>query len=674
MAEWSDKPFDATDTECATTLRLLAIDEIQKANSGHPGLPLGAADIAHAVLSRFVRANPANPTWANRDRFVLSGGHGSSLLYAYLLAAGYDYRVEDLERFRCVGSKCPGHPEYNPRLGVEVTTGPLGQGFAAAVGMALAERILNAHFGADIIDHRVWVLCGDGDMEEGVSHEAASFAGHFGLENLVVLYDDNGISIDGPVSCTMSDDTAQRFAAYGWDVRRCDDGNDQVAVAAAVRAALEVRGRPHLVVCKTVIGLKSDWAGTAKVHGTPLGAEQVARVKAAYGRDPQLFFHVPDCVKARYAECAARGAAAEKAWNERVAALAASKPEQHALLVNCLVPGKGVLPAGWERSGVPAFAQDAPAAATRQWSHKVIEAFMQAIPAPLVVGGSADLTPSNLTRAASSVDVARGSFRGNYVHYGIREHAMGQIMNGLATYGIRPYGATFLAFSDYMRPAIRAAALMALPVIFEFTHDSIGHGEDGPTHQPVEHLLSLRAIPNTVVLRPCDGNEMAAAWKVALDRTQGPTVLALSRQGVPSCVASAQALAGVPRGAYVVADAPNPDVVLCATGSEVSLALQAHKLLADDGVRARVVSMPSFELFDAQPAEYRDSVLLPGVPRVGIEAGRTIYTWEHYRVDAAMGVDTFGESGPAKAVYEHFGLTAPAVAAKAKQVIASKKP
>lgn len=661
--------FDATDVECATTLRLLAVDEIQKANSGHPGLPLGAADIAHVVLNRYVRANPADPTWANRDRFVLSGGHGSSLLYAYLLVAGYDYTVADLQAFRQVGSKCPGHPEYNPKLGVEVTTGPLGQGFAASVGMALAERVLQAHFGAEIFDHRVWVMCGDGDLEEGVSHEAASFAGAFGLENLVLLYDDNGISIDGPISGTMADDTVKRFEAYGWDVHCCD-GNDQAAVDAAIAAALKVPGKPHLIDCKTKIGLKSDWEGTAKVHGTPLGAEQVARVKTAYNRDPALFFHVPECVKARYAERAARGAKEEAAWKERVAALRTANPALYAVFEAL---EQGVLPAGWAEKGIPAFAADAPAAATRQWSHKVIDAFMGAVPAPLIVGGSADLTPSNLTRASSCVDIARGSYKGNYVHYGIREHVMGQIMNGLATYHLRPYAGTFLAFSDYMRPAIRAAALMHLPVVFEFTHDSIGHGEDGPTHQPVEHLLSLRAIPNVVVLRPCDGNETAAAWKCALDRTAGPTVLAFSRQGVPSCIAADAAAAGVPRGAYVAATDDTVDVVLCATGSEVSLALQARALLAESGVHARVVSMPSFELFDAQPADYRDSVLLPGVPRIGIEAGRTIYTWDHYHVDAAMGVDRFGESGPAKAVFEYFGLTPAAVAAKAREVIAAKK-
>jgi len=663
--------FDSVDVECASTLRLLAVDEIQKANSGHPGLPLGGADIAHVVLNRFCRANPADPTWPNRDRFILSGGHGSSLLYAYLLVAGYDFTVEDLQKFRQVGSKCPGHPEYNPKLGIEITTGPLGQGLAASVGMALAERIMNAHFGSDIIDHRIWVMCGDGDIEEGVSHEAASFAGAHALDNLVVLYDDNGISIDGPISCTMIDDTVKRFEAYGWDVHCCD-GNDMASVDAAIVDALKVRGKPHLIDCKTKIGLKSDWEGTAKVHGSPLGAEQLARVKTAYNRDPTLFFHVPDCVKARYAERAARGAKEEEAWKERVAAFSKANPELYAVF-HALESRDAPLPVDWEKTGIPAFPADAPAAATRQWSQKVIEAFMKAIPSPLVVGGSADLTPSNLTRASSCVDVSRDNFKGNYIHYGIREHVMGQILNGLATYNIRPYAGTFLAFSDYMRPAIRAAALMGLPSIFEFTHDSIGHGEDGPTHQPVEHLLALRAIPNVVVVRPCDGNETAAAWKLALERRQGPTILAFSRQGTPSCVSSEAALAGLPHGAYVVETDDIVDVVLCASGTEVALALQARKLLAEGGVHARVVSMPCFEIFDAQTQEYRDSVLLPGVPRVGIEAARTIYTWDHYHVDAAMGVDRFGESGPAKAVYEFFGLTAANIAAKAKEVIAAKK-
>jgi len=663
--------FDSVDVECASTLRLLAVDEIQKANSGHPGLPLGGPRIIHNVLNRFCRANPADPLWMNRDRFVLSGGHGSSLLYAYLLVAGYDFTVDDLKTFRQVGSKCPGHPEYNPKLGIEITTGPLGQGLAASIGMALAERIMNAHFGPEIINHRIWVMCGDGDIEEGVSHEAASLAGALGLENLVVLYDDNGISIDGPVSITMTDDTMKRFEAYGWDVRTCN-GNDMAAVDEAIVEALKVPGKPHFIDCKTKIGLKSDWEGTAKVHGSPLGAEQLARVKTAYGSDPTLFFNVPEAVKARYAERAARGAKEEEAWKERVAAFSKEKPELYAVF-KVLETRDAPLPAGWEKEGIPAFAADAPAAATRQWSQKVIEAFTKAIPSPLVVGGSADLTPSNLTRGSSCVDVARGMFKGNYIHYGIREHVMGQILNGLATYNIRPYAGTFLAFSDYMRPAIRAAALMGLPSIFEFTHDSIGHGEDGPTHHPVEHLLALRAIPNVNVIRPCDGNEVAAAWKYALERRNGPTILAFSRQGTPSCVSSEKAQAGLPHGAYVVETDDAVDVVLCASGTEVALAIQARKILAEEGVHARVVSMPCFEIFDAQPKEYRDSVLLPGVARVGIEAGRTIYTWDHYHVDAAMGVDRFGESGPAKAVYEFFGLTAAKIAAKAKEVIAEKK-
>jgi len=657
--------FDATDVECATTLRLLAADAIQAANSGHPGLPFGAADIAHVILSRYVKSDPSCPTWADRDRFVLSGGHGSSLLYAYLACAGYDYTPDDLRLFRKIGSKCPGHPEYNPAMGIEVTTGPLGQGFACSVGMALAEKVLEGHFGSEVFNHRIWTLCGDGDLMEGVSHEAASFAGHFKLDNLVVLYDDNGISIDGPITCTCTDDAVARFAALGWDVRSCD-GNDMASVDKAVAAALEVKGKPHFIACKTKIGLKTDWEGTAKVHGTPLGVDQLARVKTAYGRDPKLEFYIPDCVRERYAESAKRGKETRAAWEKRVETFKASKTPKVAVYESL---EKRELPCGWDAEGIPKFAMDGESKATRQWSQKVIEAFMSKIPAPLVIGGSADLTGSNLTRASTCTDITDTERAGNYVHYGIREHVMGQIMNGLATYGIRPYGATFLAFSDYMRPAIRAAALMHLPVIFQFTHDSIGHGEDGPTHQPVEHLLSLRAIPNVVVLRPADANETAAAWKIALERRDGPTILAFSRQAVVQAVSAETAMEGVKVGGYVVPEDPaEPKVAILATGSEVGLACAARKILADEGVAARVVSLPSFELFDAQPEEYRKKVMPEGLPRLGLEAGRTIFTWEHYRVDAAMGVDTFGESGPHKAVYQHFGLTAEKVAAKAKEI------
>lgn len=654
--------FDSVDTECATTIRLLAVDMIQKANSGHPGLPLGAADMAHVIFSRHLRFAPKNGTWLNRDRFVLSAGHGSSMLYALLHLCGYEkFTIEDLEKFRVAFSNTPGHPEYEPARGVEVTTGPLGQGFANGVGMALAESVLRAHFGEEIINHKIWVLASDGDLMEGVSHEAGSFAGNLGLDHLYVLYDDNGISIDGPLTCTMTDDPVKRFEALGWDVHRCENGNDMEAVEVCIQAASAVAGKPHLIACRTVIGLKSPAAGTAKAHGSPLGPEGVKATKVAYGRDPELSFYVPEEVRARYAALAEKHGAEERKWTEEVLPKYCAEHPEKGRVLRMLLEHK--LPEGWDAE-LPKTPNDgsAPALATRNYSNKIIEAFYKTIPAPLVVGGSADLTPSNLTRATTAVDVARDCMAGNYVHYGIREHAMGSIMNALATYGIRPYGATFLVFSDYMRPAIRVAALMGLPVIFEYTHDSIGHGEDGPTHQPVEHLVSLRAIPNVVVIRPADGNEAAGAWRYALERTAGPTVLVFSKQGVPT-VTPADNGAGVFKGGYVIADAEGDaaaaaDVLLLATGSEVALALAARKtLLEEHGVRARVVSLPSFEIFDAQPKEYRDSVLTPGVPRVGIEAGNTTYTWGHYACEEAVGLNVFGASGNCKVLFEHFGIT-----------------
>jgi transketolase len=534
--------------------------------------------------------------------------------------------------------------------------------------MAIAERIVGLHF-PGVVDHRVWVLASDGDLMEGVSHEAASLAGHLGLERLVVLYDDNGISIDGPTDVTMSDDALGRFAAYGWDVRRCD-GNSMEAVDEAIRGALAVHGRPHLIACRTTIGLRSPWAGTAKVHGSPLGADGLAKTKAAYGRAPDLFFHVPDAVRARYAEAAQRGAAEEKLWREAFDKFAQEKPADAAVLKLVMA---GELPAGWQAAAATSFAAGTAPMATRQASHKTIEALYRALPSPLLVGGSADLTPSNLTRAGTAVDVARGKLGGNYLHYGIREHAMGSLMNGIATYGLRPFGATFLVFSDYMRPAIRMAAMMHLPVIFAFTHDSIGHGEDGPTHQPVEHLLSLRAIPGVVLIRAADANEAAAAWRVALERRDGPTILVFTRQEVP--LVTPPGAPGLERGAYVLGEDPAgklPDVALLATGSEVAVAVEAQKLLAADGVRARVVSMPSFEIFASQPEEYRAAVIPAGVPRVGVEAARTLYTWSQFGCAEAVGLDHYGASGSHKILFETFGITPKAVAAAAKKCLAKK--
>eukprot|EP00727_Mastigamoeba_balamuthi_P010102 m51a1_g5714 putative transketolase (662) ;mRNA; f:1090362-1092612 len=660
-------PFDKTDVECTTTLRLLAIDTVQKANSGHPGMPLGAADMAHVIWSRFLRVNPASPEWFNRDRFVLSAGHGSALLYSLLHLAGYPLSIEDLKTFRQWGSKCPGHPEYDPEqgLGIETTTGPLGQGIANAIGLALAERLLAGKFnkpGFDVVDHDTYVISSDGDLMEGVSHEAASLAGHLGLEKLYVLYDDNGISIDGSLDIQLSDDALGRFASYGWDVQRCD-GNNLEAINAALTAARGVAGKPHLIACKTTIGLKSPLANSPKSHGSPLGAEGVAKTRVAFGHPAdEAPFTVAAEARQRYAQAvAARGAAAEAAWNELLAKYAAAHPAEAAVLRQVM---ENRLPEGWQ-SALPSYGPETKAMATRVASGKVLEAIFPAL--PTLVGGSADLTPSNNTRATSCVDVVRGKLVGNYIHYGVREHGMGSIMNGLVLHHLRAYGATFLVFTDYMRPPIRLAALMKIPTIFVFTHDSIGLGEDGPTHQPVEHMLVMRAIPNLHVIRPADANETAGAWRHALERRDGPTLFALSRQDLP--ILTPAGGAGVDRGLYTVVESQGaPRVVLIATGSELMFAVEAQKTLAAEGIAARVVSAPCFEAFDAQPQEYRDSVLPQGVPRIGVEAGLTA-TWQKFGCARAIGIDHFGASAPAKLLYEKFGITAKAIVEAAKSVL-----
>lgn len=646
-------------------MRLLSVDMVQKANNGHPGLPLGAADIAHVVFSRHLKFNPQDPTWANRDRFILSAGHGSALLYSTLFLHGYNYTVEDLQKFRCLHSKCPGHPEYNPALGIETTTGPLGQGIANAVGMAIAERVLANHINAadlaPLIDHRIWVLMGDGCMEEGVSHEAASLAGHLGLDHLFALYDDNSITIDGNTELAFSDETMSRFAAYGWDVRRCD-GNNMQSIDEAIRAATGVSGRPHLIVCKTTIGLKSPLAGTAKVHGSPLGPEGVAKTKLAYGRPADKFFVVPELAVTRCREAGARGAAADKAWNQLLNTYKEKAPKSVELLNYCMTK---TLPANWE-AALPSFNAGTAPMATRKASEKVISALVAALPSPLLLGGSADLTPSNLTKGATAVDIGRNHFKGNYIHYGVREHGMASAVNGLCTYGLHAFGSTFFVFTDYCRPSLRMAALMKLPSIFVMTHDSIGVGEDGPTHQPIEHLLVCRAIPNMHVIRPCDANETSAAWRLALERTNGPTILVLTRQELP--LLTPPGSQNVSKGAYILGEEPAeplPNIVLLATGSEVQCAVEAQKLLLADGIRARVVSMPCMELFDQQPQSYKDFILPQGVPRVGIEAGLSA-TWFRYGCAAAVGIDTFGASAPAKFVFEHFEINGKHLAEVAK--------
>jgi transketolase len=657
--------YSEKDRLAATTLRMLAIDAVQAANSGHPGLPLGAADIAIVLWTRFMKYDPSDPTWPDRDRFVLSAGHGSALLYSLLHLAGFPMPLEEVKQFRQWGSLTPGHPEYDVEIGIETTTGPLGQGFANAVGMALAERILATKFnqpGYDLVDHFTYVLASDGDLMEGVSHEAASFAGHLGLGRLIVLYDDNHISIDGPTDLTYSDDVPGRFAAYGWHVQNID-GHDMDAIGGAIQEAREETQRPSLIACRTHIGFGSPRQDTAKVHGSPLGEEDLKKTKEQFGWDPEARFFIPEEVREYFRGNQQSGSEFHNKWRNLVDGYKAAHPDM-AKEWNRFVNGQ--LTPSWEKY-LPDFPADKPLA-TRSASGKVLDAIAPHL--PTLIGGSADLTPSNNTRTGGAVDIAPGKFGGSYIHYGVREHGMGSIMTGLTLHGLRPYGGTFLIFSDYMRPTIRLAAMMGLPVIYVFTHDSIGLGEDGPTHQPVEHLTSLRAIPNLVVLRPADGNETAAAWKVALNRTEGPTALVLTRQGLPQYSLAEN---GLDKGAYILQESSgkNPDIILIGTGSEVSIAVEAASLLSDAGINARVVSMPSWELFDAQPKEYREAILLPGVPSLAVEAGVTL-AWGRYlgtESDRVLGIDRYGASAPYKTIYEQYGLTADRLTIEVKNLL-----
>ena len=647
----------------ANTLRTLAMDGVQKANSGHPGMPMGMADVATVLFTRFLRFSPKNPSWLDRDRFVLSAGHGSMLLYGLLHVSGYELPLDELKAFRQWGSLTPGHPEHGLTAGVEMTTGPLGQGVSTAVGLALAERMLAARFNRpenEIVDHFTYVIASDGDLMEGVSHEACALAGHLGLSKLVVLYDDNHISIDGPTSLSFSEDVPARFAAYGWHVQRVD-GHDPDAVEAAIAAAKAEVLKPSLVACRTHIGFGSpNRQDTSKAHGEPLGPDEVKLTKEKLGWPADAQFLVPDEVRAFFGEAASRGAAEEGMWNARLSAYRAEHPSLATQLDLFL---SGSLPEGWEAK-LPAFAADKPLA-TRQASGAVLDALVPAI--PTLAGGSADLTPSNNTRAKTAVDVKAGDFAGSYIRFGIREHGMGAILNGLALHGFRPFGGTFLVFSDYMKGAIRLAALMEQPVVYVFTHDSIGLGEDGPTHQPVEQLAALRATPHLVVYRPADANETAAGWRVALGRDHGPTALVLTRQALPILPPTDAAL----RGGYVVSDAEKFKAILIGSGSELHLALAAQKLLAAEGIPVRVVSMPSLELFLAQDEAWRDSVLpLSCRARVAVEAAATLSWTGIVGLDGTVvGLDRFGASAPFQTVYEKLGLTAEAVAAAARKLV-----
>ncbi len=659
------KAYTELDKLVATTIRMLAIDGVQQANSGHPGLPLGAADIATVLWGHFLKHNPAQPTWFNRDRFILSAGHGSMLLYSLLHLFGYPLSLDELKRFRQWGSATPGHPEYEPKHGIEMTTGPLGQGISTAVGIALAERMLAARFNQPdlpIIDHYTYVLASDGDLMEGVSHEAASLAGHWGLGKLIVLYDDNHITIDGSTELSFSDDVLMRFKAYGWHVQRAN-GHNFESIDKAIRAAQAETAKPSIIACRTHIGYKSPKQDNSEVHGSPLGEEGVNLTKKAFRWPLEPKFYIPSEKLAPYfAEVKERGKAAQKEWETLFDVYRQKYPQLAAELEYFM---QGTLPKGWE-ANVPVFPMDKPLA-TRVASGKVLDAI--ALKIPTVAGGSADLTPSNNTKPKDAKAIKKEDFSGSYIHFGIREHGMGTIMNGLALHGFRPYGGTFLVFSDYMRPAVRLAALMGLPVVYVYTHDSIGLGEDGPTHQPVEHAMALRTIPNLVVIRPADANETAAAWKIALNRKEGPTALLLTRQAVPMVSSDGK---GVEKGAYILADTQKGkvDVLLVASGSEVSLALAAREQLAQEGIQARVVSMPSFELFDEQPLEYQEKVLPKNIPAVSIEAGVTL-GWDKYlgSKHAVIGLDRFGASAPYKTLFEQFGFTVANIVAQVKELL-----
>jgi transketolase len=657
---------DVSHAEMANAIRFLAIDAVEKARSGHPGMPMGMADVATVLFSRFLKFDPSDPAWPDRDRFVLSAGHGSMLLYALLHLTGYEgMTLDELRAFRQWASKTPGHPEYGHTSGVETTTGPLGQGIATAVGMALAERLMNARFGDDCVDHFTYVIAGDGCLMEGISHEAISLAGHLGLNRLIVLFDDNEISIDGATSLSCSDDQLARFKAMGWSAGRID-GHDPEAIAAAIERARN-SDRPSLIACRTIIGFGApNRQGTEKVHGAPLGDDEAAKTRDALNW-PYPPFEIPEAVLAEWRQAGRRGHAARRNWIERTRRLSsdARSPFHDALNRN--------LPCGYAdamahlREG---FAAERPNIATRQASQRVIDGIAGAL--PNLLGGSADLTHSNLTRARTQRPVQPGCFEGSYVHYGVREHAMAAAMNGIALHGgFIPYGGTFLAFADYSRPAIRLGALMGIRVIHVMTHDSIGLGEDGPTHQPAEHLASLRAIPNLLVFRPADAVETAEAWDCALRSQDSPSVLCLSRQALPAFREVAGEANPVAFGAYVVIEPEDGrDVTLIATGSEVSVALEAARLLKKDNVRAAVVSAPCFELFRRQSREYRIAVLGRG-PRIGIEAA-VEGDWARWLGDSGefVGMTGFGASAPAETLYREFGITPEAVATAAMRCLA----
>jgi transketolase len=642
------------------------VDAVEKANSGHPGAPLGCAPIAYLLFNKLMKHNPAHSKWADRDRFVLSNGHASALLYSTLFLSGYGVTLDDLKSFRQWGSRTPGHPERGDTDGVEVTTGPLGQGIAMAVGMAIAEKHLAAVYnrpGFEVVDHHTYALLGDGDLMEGVSHETASLAGTLGLGKLIFFYDDNLISLDGPTSLSYTEDALERFEAYHWHVQRVVDGNDLEALEAAVEAAKAETGRPSLIAVRTVIGYGSPKAGSNKAHGEPLGAEAVAATKKFFGFPEDQSFYLPEEALANWRKAAERGAGFENEWKKLFAGYAAANPE---LAAEFERTQKDVRKAGWEKA-IPSFAPGK-ATATRNAGGAVMNAIAGVVPE--LMGGAADLTSSTKTIFKPGANFHQDP-AGRNVFFGVREFAMGAAVNGMAAHGgLVPFGSTFFVFSDYYKPAIRLAALMQTHSLFVFTHDSIAVGEDGPTHEPIEHLMALRAVPGLTDFRPADANETAAAWRLALERT-GPCFFALSRQDLPVIDPAAHDVhAGVSKGAYVLEDAANPQIVLIGTGAEVWTAVEAAKLLAAEGVSARVVSFPSWKLFEEQSAEYKASVLPAGVPRLAVEAGATLGWWKYVGLDGdVVGLDRFGASAPGATVLKELGFTAGNVAARARKLV-----
>ncbi|MDP6295351.1 MAG: transketolase [SAR324 cluster bacterium] len=651
--------------DMANALRFLAVDAVQKAKSGHPGMPMGMADVATVLFTRFLNFNASDPAWADRDRFILSAGHGSMLLYALLHLTGYDdFSLEELKNFRQLGSKTAGHPEYGHGAGIETTTGPLGQGIANAVGMALAERMLADRFGSDLVDHNTYVIAGDGCLMEGISHEAASFAGRLGLGKLIVLFDDNGISIDGSTDLAVNDDQLMRFGACGWDVSFCD-GHDPDAIAQAINGAHETQDKPSLIACKTMIGFGSpNKAGTAASHGAPLGDDEIAATREALNW-PHSSFEIPEAVSSAWRRVGTMKSAKMEAWRKRLHD-SGRKAEFERLI-------SGTLPKDWQAT-LQDFKRKHSAektkVATRKASQETLDVLAEVIPE--LAGGSADLTGSNLTKAKSQKPVTPGDFSGGYIHYGVREHGMAAAMNGIALHGgFVPYGGTFLIFTDYCRPAIRLSALMQQRVIYVMTHDSIGLGEDGPTHQPVEHLASLRAIPNLNVYRPCDVVETAECWAASLETSSTPSVLSLSRQGLP-CLRTEHTDENLSsKGGYVLAEAEaKRDVTLIASGSEVEIAMEARDQLKAEGVSAAVVSMPCLDKFEEQSQDYRDQVTQPETPVVVVEAAIE-QSWGKYlgRNGKFVGMSTFGSSAPANELYQHFGITTQNVVNAAKKII-----